>query len=156
MYKLTFKKRTWIVKQVIKGIPRVKVALAQGISDRAVRSIMQNFKQFGWDGLKDHKGGRPETRLNQSAVEIIFDIRRRYRYGACHIEQILRKKGFAISHRQIEKVLVRNCLVTPNLKIFFFHQCVHLSLTHKFSLIFCKSCQFSSFSPLPLTLLLCF
>jgi len=116
MYKLTFKKRTWVVKQVIKGIPRVKVALAQGISDRTVRSIMQNYKEFGWDGLKDHKGGRPETILNQSAVAIILDIRQRYRYGACHIEQILRRKGFAISHRQIEKVLVRNGLVTPNLK----------------------------------------
>ncbi len=116
MYKLTFKKRTWIVRQVINGIPRVKVALAQGISDRTVRSIMQNYKEFGWDGLKDHKGGRPETILNQNSIEIILDIRRRYRYGACHIEQILRRKGFAISHRQIEKVLVRNGLVTHNLK----------------------------------------
>ncbi|PIN87661.1 hypothetical protein COV12_02680 [Candidatus Woesearchaeota archaeon CG10_big_fil_rev_8_21_14_0_10_32_24] len=70
MYKLTFKKRTWIVKQVIKGIPRVKVALAQGISDRAVHSTTQNFKEHGRDGLKDHKGGRPETILNKSAVEI--------------------------------------------------------------------------------------
>jgi putative transposase len=116
MYKLTFKKRTWIVKQVLKGIPRVKVALAQRISDRTVRSIMNIYKEFGWDGLKDHKTGRPETILNQNAVEIILDIRKRHRYGACHIEQILKRKGFSISHRQIEKVLIRNGLVTPNIK----------------------------------------
>ena len=116
MYKLTFKKRVWIIKQYKNGISATKIALAQKINRRAVYQILENYKQFGWDGLKDHKGGRPETIVNQTAVEIILDIRRRYRYGACHIEQILRKKGFAISHRQIEKVLVRNFLVTPNLK----------------------------------------
>jgi len=108
MYKLNFKKRAWIVKQVLNGVPRVKVALAQGISDRTVRSIIQTHNEFGWDGLKDHKTGRSETILNQTVVEIIFDIRRKHRYGACHIEQIFKRKGFAISHRQIEKVLVRN------------------------------------------------
>jgi len=116
MYKLNFRKRTWIVKQVLKGVPRVKVALAQGISNRTVRSILQTYNQFGWDGLKDHKTGRPETILNQNSVLIILDLRKRYGYGACHIEQILKRKGFTISHRQIEKVLVRNGMVKPNLK----------------------------------------
>lgn len=116
MYKLNFKKRTWIVKQVLKGVPRIKVALAQGVSDRTVRSIMQNYKEFSWDGLKDHKTGRSETVLNPNAVIVILDLRKRYRYGACHIEQILKRRGFAISHRQIEKILVRNGMVTPNVK----------------------------------------
>jgi len=116
MYKLTFKKRIWIIKQYQNGISATKIALAQKINRRAVYQILENFKEYGLDGLKDHKGGRPETILHQTAVEIILDIRRRYRYGSCHIEQILKRKGFAISHRQIEKVLVRNGLVTPNLK----------------------------------------
>jgi len=54
--------------------------------------------------------------LNQTAVFIILDLRKRFGYGACHIEQILKKRGFAISHRQIEKVLVRNEMVKPNIK----------------------------------------
>lgn len=116
MYKLNFKKRTWIVKQVLKGIPRVKIALAQGVSDRTVRSIMQIYKEQGWDGLKDHKTGRPETILNLKIVEIIINLRKKFGYGACHIEQILKRKGFAVSHRQIEKVLVRNGMVKPNPK----------------------------------------
>jgi len=104
------------VKQVLKGIPRVKVALAQGVSDRTIRSIMQNYNEFSWDGLKDHKTGRPETVLNPKVVDMILELREQYKYGACHIEQILKRKGFAISHRQIEKVLVRNGLVTPNIR----------------------------------------
>lgn len=116
MYKLTFKKRAWIVKQFQKGVSATNIALAQKINRRAVYQILAKFKEFGWDGLKDHKTGRPETVLHPSAVVLILDIRKRFGYGACHIEQILKRKGFAISHRQIEKVLVRNGMVTPNPK----------------------------------------
>ena len=77
---------------------------------------MRAYTAFGWDGLKDHKTGRPEVVLNQNAEIIIFDLRRRFGYGACRIEQLLKRKGFGISHRQIEKLLVRNGLVEPNIK----------------------------------------
>ena len=116
MYKLTFKKRAWIVKKKLEGISTTKICLAQNVSRMTISKLMWIYKQYGWDGLKDHKTGRPEMILNQTAVEIILDIRRRHRYGACHIEQILKRKGFAISHRQIEKVLVRNGMVEPNIK----------------------------------------
>ena len=116
MYKLTFKKRVWIVKKKLAGISTSKICLAQKVSRMTVSKLMSVYKQYDWDGLKDHKTGRPETILHQTAVEIILDIRRRYRYGACHIEQILKRKGFTISHRQIEKVLVRNGMVVPNIK----------------------------------------
>ncbi len=52
MYKLNFKKRGWIVKQVLKGVPKVDVALSQRVSDRAVRGIMRVHADFGWDDLK--------------------------------------------------------------------------------------------------------
>jgi len=116
MYELNFKKRVWIVKQCLKGISTSKVALSQSISTRTVQKLVKIYEQHGWDGLKDHKTGRSETILNQNAVIIILDLRKQYGYGACHIEQILKRKGFAISHRQIEKVLVRNGLVEPNIK----------------------------------------
>lgn len=116
MYKLTFKKRAWIVKQFQKGVPATKIALSQKIHRRAVYQILSKYNEFGWDGLKDHKTGRPETILNPNAVAVIIDLRKQYGYGACHIEQILNRKGFAISHRQIEKVFVRNGLVEPNIK----------------------------------------
>jgi putative transposase len=116
MYKLTFKKRVWIVKQVLDGAPRVNAALAQNVSDRTVRQIMQKYEEFGLDGLKDYKTGRPETILNRNAEIVILDLRKRFGYGACMIEQLLKSKGFSISHRQIEKILLRNNLVVPNIK----------------------------------------
>lgn len=116
MYKQNFKKRVWVVKKRLKGISPSKIAMAQSISEGMVRRLVRIYKEFGWDGLKDHKTGRPETTLNKNAEIIILDLRKRYNYGACHIEQILKSKGFSISHRQIEKLLVRNNLVEPNIK----------------------------------------
>lgn len=116
MGKLCFQKRVWIVKQFKKGISPSKLAECQRIHRRCVYQIIGNFDQFGWDGLKDHKTGRPEIILNKNAEEVILDLRRRYGYGACRIEQLLKSKGFGISHRQIEKLLVRNGLVRPNVK----------------------------------------
>jgi putative transposase len=116
MYKLTFEKRSWIIKQYLKGISPSKLALAQKISDRSIRKLVTVYNEFGFDGLKDHKTGRPETTINPAAEEIILDLRRRFRYGACRIEELLRSKGFSISHRQIEKLLLRNNLIEPNIK----------------------------------------
>ena len=96
MYKLTYKKRAWLVKQYNKGISASKLALAQRVNRRCIYQIIDKYKQHGFEGLKDHKTGRPETKLSHNAEIIILDLRKRYKYGACHIEQILKKKGFGI------------------------------------------------------------
>lgn len=116
MYKLSFKKRVWIVKQYLRRLPTNNIARSQKVTRMTVSNLIRAYKEFGWDGLKDHKTGRPEITLNQSAEIIIFDLRRRFGYGPCRIEQLLKQKGFAISHRQIEKLLIRNDLVVPNIK----------------------------------------
>ncbi|HIH11267.1 TPA: transposase [Candidatus Woesearchaeota archaeon] len=116
MYKLNFRKRVWIVKHKLSGASTEKICLSQKISRMTLSKLMIIYQQFGWDGLKDHKTGRSDTILNQSAVILILDLRKRFGYGAVHIEHILKQKGFAISHRQIEKVLVRNGMVKPNPK----------------------------------------
>lgn len=116
MYKLNFKKRVWIVKQFLKGVSASRLALAQRVHRSLIYQIIDKYKAEGFDGLKDHKTGRPETSLNPNAEIIILDLRKRFGYGAVRIEQLLQNKGFAISHRQIEKLLVRNNLVMPNIK----------------------------------------
>lgn len=116
MYKLTFQKRVWLVKQHMKGVSTSKLAMSQSVTPRTVQILVKTFKEGGWDALKDHKTGRPEIKLHPNSEIIILDLRKRFGYGACHIEQILKKKGFGISHRQIEKLLIRNGLVEPNIK----------------------------------------
>ena len=116
MYKLSFKKQVWIVKQSLTNTPILRIAQAQKIHRSAVYQILEKYKEDSWDGLKDHKTGRSETILNQNTILIILDLRKRFCYGACRIETVLRNKGFSISHRQIEKVLVRAGVVVANPK----------------------------------------
>jgi putative transposase len=116
MYKLNFKKRVWIVRQYLKGVSTSKICLAQKVSRTTVSKLIRVYKLCGWEGLKDHKTGRPETILNRNIEIIILDLRKRFGYGACRIERLLKHKGFGISHRQIEKALLRNGLIEPNIK----------------------------------------
>jgi putative transposase len=116
MYKLNFKKRVWIVRQYLKGVSTSKICLAQNVSRTTVSKLIRVYKVCGWEGLKDHKTGRPETILNRNIEIIILDLRKRFGYGACRIERLLKYKGFGISHRQIEKALLRNGLIEPNIK----------------------------------------
>lgn len=114
MYKLNFKKRVWIVKQCLNGVSVSKVALSQKVHRRCVYQILDKYKIYGWDGLKDHKTGRSEVVLNPNTEIIIVDLRNRFKWGAVRIEQHLKEKGFLVSHRQIEKVLNKHNLVIPN------------------------------------------
>lgn len=116
MAKLTYEKRAWIVKKYEAGVSASQLALAQRVNRRCVYQIVEKYKLDGWDGLKDHKTGRPETVLNANAEVVIFDLRKRFGYGPCRIEHLLKGKGFGISHRQIEKLLLRNGFVQPNVK----------------------------------------
>ena len=116
MYKLTFEKRVWVVKKYFAGMSTSKIALSQFVTSRTVQKLVGIYKEYGWVGLEDHKTGRSELLLNPTVEIIILDLRRRFGYGACRIEQLLKQKGFSISHRQIEKVLVKNNLVVPNVK----------------------------------------
>ncbi|MFP4111448.1 MAG: DDE-type integrase/transposase/recombinase [Candidatus Woesearchaeota archaeon] len=116
MYKLSFKKRIWIVKQHLKGNSTSRTAMSQNISRMTISNLVKTYNEQVWDSLKDHKTGRPETSLNTNSEVIIIDLRRRYKCGVCRIENILRNKGFSISHRQIEKVLNKYGLVRPNIK----------------------------------------
>ncbi len=80
MYKLNFKKRVWIVKQKLKGVSTSKIALSQKINRRTIYKILDKYKEFGWDGLKDHKTGRPETTLNPKIEKTILYLRK-FGYG---------------------------------------------------------------------------
>ena len=116
MYKLTFEKRVWIVKQWQKGLETSKIALAQKVTRMTISKILRCYNEYGWDGLKDHKTGRAEGMIHANAEILILDLRKSFGYGALRIEYLLKNKGFNISHRQIEKLLLRNNLIEPNIK----------------------------------------
>ncbi|MFH1053955.1 MAG: integrase core domain-containing protein [Candidatus Woesearchaeota archaeon] len=80
MYKLNFLKRVWIVKQYLKGVSVSRICLAQNISRMTVSNLVRSYKEFGWDGLKDHKTGRPET--NGKVERFFLTYKKEYATGS--------------------------------------------------------------------------
>jgi len=102
------------VKQYEKWGDYKRIALAQKISWRTVYKLINKYKEFGWDGLKDHKTGRPSFSLNPKVVKMIRQERKKTGYGANKLEILFKQKGFSISHRKIHQVLLNEGLARPN------------------------------------------
>jgi biotin operon repressor len=55
MYKLTYKKRCWTVKKYFEGVSTNVIARSQNISRMTVFKLVKEFRESGWDGLKDKR-----------------------------------------------------------------------------------------------------
>lgn len=114
MSNLPFKKRVWIVKEFEKWGDYKRIASIQKINWRTVYKIVERYKEEGWEGLRDHRPGRPDEPLNPKMVNLIVEERKRTGYGACKLEILFRRRGFNVSHRKIHKVLLNEGLAIHN------------------------------------------
>ena len=116
MEKLTEKKRKWIIQQYRSGRSATVVAKIQHISRRMVYKLSNNFKKDGILAYMAKKVGRPSLQLNKSFVKRVVDIRRRDDYGAEKLHFVLKRDGFTVSQRQIQKILDQQELTEPCVK----------------------------------------
>ena len=108
MEKLTEKKRKWIIQQFRAGRSATIIAKIQRISRRMVYKLSNNFKREGISAYNAKKAGRPSLPLNQSFVKKVIDIRKRDDYGAEKLHFVLKREGFIVSQRQIQKIFTKN------------------------------------------------
>ena len=76
MYKLTFEKRSWIVKQILDGKSSSKTALAQKVSRISVFRIMryiENLVLMVLKTIKHHNNERPHMSLNYKTPKEIWN-----------------------------------------------------------------------------------
>ena len=81
--------------------------MAMKISRMALWKIEQRYKKWGWQGLKDHKPGRLFEPLNKKFYNLVTKEWKKNKCGARKLHAILKRKGFSVSRRKIEQVLVR-------------------------------------------------
>lgn len=86
------------------------------ISRMALWKIEQNYKKDAYHGLKDHKPGRLFEPLSPKFYDIVMQEWDKYRCGARKLHAIFNKKGFKVSRRKIEQVLIKEGLQKPFLK----------------------------------------
>ena len=94
-------------------MPKGRIAMAMKISRMAIWKIEQKFKKWGEEGLKDEKPGRLFEPLNSKFYSLVVEDWKKQRCGARKLHAILKKKGFSVSRRKIEQVLVKEGLQKP-------------------------------------------
>ena len=83
------------------------------ISRMAVWKIEQRYKKWDEDGLKDHKPGRLFEPLSHKFYNLVVKEWKKNKCGARKLHVIFKKKGFKVSRRKIEQVLVKEGLQKP-------------------------------------------
>ena len=67
--------------------------------------LVEKYKQLGDIAYKALKAGRPKRPINSTFVRKVVKIRTEDDYGSEKIHVVLKREGFAVSQRQIQRIL---------------------------------------------------
>lgn len=94
-------------------MPKSKVALAMKVSRMAVWKIEHRYAKWREEGLRDSKPGRLFEPLNHRFYDLVVAEWKKQKCGARKLHAILKKKGFSVSRRKIEQVLIKEGFQKP-------------------------------------------
>jgi len=113
---LTEKKRKWIVQQFRAGRSATSIARIQRISRQQVYRLAKLFKKEGSTAYIAKRPGRPSQTISHLFANKVVAIRKHMDYGSVKLHIVLVREGFAVSQRQIQKILDQQKLTDPCLK----------------------------------------
>lgn len=90
--------------------------MAQKITRISVWKIRKVYEKWGEEGLKDHKSGRIFEPLNHKFYGLVIEEWKKNKCGARKLYAVLKHKGFNVSRRKIEQVMVAEGFQKPVLK----------------------------------------
>ena len=82
----------------------------QNISRRMVYKLMAEYNAEGTLAYKPKKVGRPCQRINLSFAKRVVSLRKETDYGSQKLHFVLKRQGFKVAQRQIQKILDENKL----------------------------------------------
>ena len=101
------------MSQLRRGIQVKRIALAQKVTRKTVWEIKKKYEKYGKEGLKDHKSGRLFEPLNPKFYNLVVNEWKRNKCGARKLHAVLKRKGFSVSRRKIEQVLIAEGFQKP-------------------------------------------
>ena len=78
-----------------------------------VYKLMAEYEKEGSLAYKPKKVGRPSQRINRNFEARVVSLRKETDYGSQKLHFVLRRTGFTVSQRQIQKILDGNGLTEP-------------------------------------------
>lgn len=94
----------------------MRIASAQKINRKTVWEINKKFRLFGDSGLETHSPGRPFEPLNPKFYDLVIREWKRNKCGARKLYAVFKRKGFSVSKRKIEQVMIAEGFQKPFLK----------------------------------------
>jgi len=102
-----------MIRHIKQGMSKTKTASIMKISRMALWKIEQKYKKYGKEGLKDHKPGRLFEPLSSKFYTLVIQEWKKNKCGARKLYAVLKRKGFSVSRRKIEQVLIKEKLQKP-------------------------------------------
>lgn len=106
MMKLNERKKKWIIRQINRGVSKTKIALAMNVSRMFIWKFEQKYKKGGVEAFKTDKPGRPFEKLNSDFYNLVKEEWKKNKCGARKLHAVMKRKGFSVSRRKIEQVLI--------------------------------------------------
>lgn len=91
----------------------IHIAQIQRVSRQHVYNLVARHKQVGEEAYLARKAGRPRQPVNPVFVQKVIQIRKEDDYGSEKIHFVLKQEGFAVSQRQIQRILDEQDLTDP-------------------------------------------
>ena len=102
-----------MITQFRVGRSATSIAKIQKISRRYVYKLANKYKKEGKEAYKAKKAGRPKQPLNKRFVNKTIELRKTTDYGKEKLHFVLKRSGFFVSQRQIQRILDENRLTDP-------------------------------------------
>ncbi len=113
MAKLTEKKKKWIINQILKGIKKKDIVSAMKVSRMAIWKVERTYKKHGKESFNIKKVGRPFEHLNPKFYNLVIEEWKKNKCGARKLYAVMKRKGFNVSRRKIEQILVAKGFQKP-------------------------------------------
>ena len=78
-----------------------------------VYKLVAEYEKEGALAYKPKKVGRPSQKINRNFEARVVSLRKETDYGSQKLHFVLKKQGFAVAQRQIQKILDENKLTEP-------------------------------------------
>jgi putative transposase len=100
------KKKLWCVRQAQLGVtPITAISRFRRVPRRTLYRWIERYEEYGIAGLDNKLPGAKPVHINVSFQRLVLDEWKRLRAGARKLWIELRKQGFGVSQRQIQRIL---------------------------------------------------
>jgi|TARA_Y100000034_G_C6836587_1_gene378137 putative transposase len=113
METLSEKKRKWIIRQFRSGRSATSISRIQKVSRQHIYRLAARFKKEGTTAYEAKKAGRRPEQISPNFAKKVVELRGTTDYGSIKLHVVLKRAGFGVSQRQIQKVLDVNKLTDP-------------------------------------------